>query len=92
MAKKTRSKKEIEARKNATIAKMKKNRQFDSDNLREVIKAKQVWVELELKKGEAHQKGLEIQLDKLKHQISQLKGIKLFIEDLLQPSEETKKE
>lgn len=77
---------QVRQKQEETLARMKQTRHIDSDNLREVIKAKLTWVELELKKGEAHQKGLEGQLDKLKHQISQLKGIKLFIEDLLMPS------
>jgi len=85
------SKKAIAKKQKATLAKMKKTRQVDSANLREIIKAKLVWVELELKKGEIHKKGLEAQIERLKPQISQLQGIKLFINDLLNPQEETQK-
>lgn len=89
MTKKKKNRKEEQKKKQeATLKKMKKVRQLDSDNLRELLKGKRVWIELELKKGELHKKGLETQLEKLKTQMDRLEGMKLLIEDLFMPSEE----
>jgi hypothetical protein len=84
-------KREVKEKKRAeTLSRMKKNRYIDSDNLREIIKAKLAWIEVELKKGELHKKGLESQQDKLRTQMDRLEGMKIFIKDLLDPQEDIK--
>ena len=66
------------------LKRMKKTRQVDSNNLREVIKGKLKWVDVEIIKGKK-------QIQTIKTQVIRLEGIKLFIEDLLQPPLEKKK-
>ena len=80
MARKKLSKKQKE-----TIKKMKKNRQVDSANLRVIIEGKLKWVNAEIVKGKK-------QVQTIKTQVIRLEGIKLFIEDLLQPPLEKKEE
>ena len=78
-------KRKISKRQKNTIKKMKKIRQVDNANLRSLIEGKLKWVNAEITKG---RKQTEI----IKIQIIRLEGIKLFIEDLLQPPLEEKKE
>ncbi len=71
--------KKIGKKQKETIKRMKKQRQFDSNNLRILIEAKAKWVNAEISKGIK-------QIESIKTQIARLEGIKLFISDLLQPS------
>lgn len=63
-----------------TLERMKKNRQIDSNNLRDIIKGKLDWAVKEKEKGERTKKNIEIQLHRLD-------GIILFIKDLFEPPE-----
>jgi len=63
---------------------MKKTRQVDSNNLRLIIENKEKWVDIEIIKGKK-------QIESIKIQIARLEGIKLFINDLLQPPIKEKK-
>ena len=63
-----------------TLKTMKKNRQVDSDNLRNIIEQKRKWALAERTKGLKN-------IDDLKIQVERITGILLFIQDLLQPPE-----
>jgi hypothetical protein len=79
MAKRKLSKKQKE-----TIKRMKETRQIDSDNLRHLIEGKLEWAKMEIAKGKKKKEELILQIERLK-------GIVIFIEDLLQPPEEDTK-
>jgi len=68
----------------ATLKRMKKNRQIDSNNLRNLIEQKQKWAVAERVKGLR-------QIEALKAQVLKLEGIILFIKDLLEPEEKENK-
>jgi len=74
-------KRKITKKQKETLEKMKLNRQIDSNNLRELIKGKLDWAKKEKAKGEST-------INQVKIQIARLDGIILFINDLLQSSEE----
>lgn len=71
-------------RQKRTLKVMKKNRQLDSDNLRNLIEQKRKWTLAERTKGLNS-------IENLKIQVERLNGILLFIKDLIQPIEEEKK-
>lgn len=75
----------ISKKQKETLKVMKKNRQIDSDSLRNIIEQKQKWAFTEKNKGLKN-------MEELKIQIERLNGILLFIQDLLQPKEEKKEE
>ena len=79
------ARKKISKKQKDTMERMKKNRQIDSDNLRHVIEGKLTWAKAEIEKGKRQQEALKLQ-------IARLKGIVLFIEDLLQPPEKESKQ
>ncbi len=66
-----------------TLETMKKNRQLDSNNLREVIRQKAEWVNKEIKKADKV-------IEDTKAQKLRLQGVILFINDLLEPPLEEK--
>lgn len=74
------TKRKMTKKQKKTLETMKLNRQIDSNNLREVLKAKLIWAQNEKKKG------LQ-QMEIIKHQVWRLEGTILFIKDLLQPEE-----
>lgn len=76
----TKNKRKMTKKQRKTLEKMKRNRQIDSNNLREVIKEKFIWAQNEKKKG------LQ-QIETLKIQIERLNGIILFVKDLFEPKE-----
>ena len=77
MAKK-RKKKELPIKQKKTIAKMKKTRQIDSNNLRQLILAKKTWTINEIKRGKQQQRDIQVTINKLE-------GILAFIQDLTEP-------
>ena len=77
MAKK-RIKKELPIKQKKTIAKMKKTRQIDSNNLRQLILAKKTWTINEIKRGKQQQRDIQVTINKLE-------GILAFIQDLTEP-------
>ena len=80
---KTRKKKELPDKQKKTIAKMKKTRQIDSNNLRQLIIAKKKWAIAELKRG-------QIQQQQLRDTMLKLQGILAFIQDLTEPENKEK--
>ena len=70
--------------KQETLKRMEKNREIDSNRLRDILKNKLAWAI-----GE-RQKGIK-EIEKLKAQVLKLEGIVLFIQDLMKPKEEEKK-
>ena len=78
-------KEELKKKQKVTLAKMKANRQLDSDNLREIIKSKLEWARAEKLRGESAIKQMQIQ-------IARLDGIIMFIKDLMLPAEINKVE
>jgi len=75
---KTRIKKELPIKQKKTIAKMKKTRQIDSNNLRQLILAKKTWTINEIKRGKQQQRDIQVTINKLE-------GILAFIQDLTEP-------
>ena len=82
MAKK-RKKKELPIKQKKTIAKMKKTRQIDSNNLRQLILAKKTWTINEINRGKQQQRDVQVAINKLE-------GILAFIQDLTEPENKDK--
>ncbi len=78
-------KKKMTKKQKETLKKMQINRQLDSNNLREIIKAKLDWAKKQKTKGEGAIKQIQFQ-------IAKLDGIILFINELLMPPEKKKDE
>ena len=73
-------KKKMNKKQKDTLKRMKKVRQVDSNNLREVIKQKLIWAQQEKLKGLK-------QIETTKIQVERLNGIIIFVKDLLEPIE-----
>ena len=66
-----------------TIAKMKKTRQIDSNNLRQLILAKKTWTINEINRSKQQQRDVQVAINKLE-------GILAFIQDLTEPENKDK--
>ena len=73
--------KEKKKKMKVTLKAMQKNRQYDSDMLRDLIAKKLEWAKIEQKKG------LKL-IEDTKVQLHRVDGIILFINDLITPQEE----
>jgi len=82
MTKKKISRKELKNKQEKTIEKMKKNREVDSNNLRDLLVKKLEWVNLQKTEGiktiKQHQKYIE----EIKRKLLRLEGVEWFLEDL----------
>lgn len=72
-------KKAVKDKMEGTLARMKKVRKTDSENLRNIIEQKLKWAISEKKKG-------DIQKKKLENSILRLEGIIIFCNDILNPN------
>ena len=82
------TKKQIKEKQVKTLAKMKKNREIDSNCLRDLITKKFEWAQVERKKGLDMIKNHQDQINEIKKQIHRLDGMLIFIKTLLALKEE----
>ena len=88
MAKKKLNRKELKEKQEKTLAKMKKNREVDSNCLRDLLLKKIEWVKLQKAEGiktiKQHQKYIE----EIKRKLLRLEGVEWFLEGLFKEKEE----
>jgi len=89
------TKKELKEKQAKTLSNMKKNREIDSNCLRDLITKKLKWSETEKEKGletiKVYQdkiKNFQNQIEIVKKQILRIEGMQIFIKQLLKEKEE----
>jgi len=82
------SRKELKEKQEKTLAKMKKNREIDSDCLRDLLIKKLEWIKTEKTEGIKIIKNHQKIIEDIKRKLLRLEGVEWFLNDLFKEKEE----